>query len=151
MILNNYKCEEHGIFESAGPHCPFCGVLSEKVFIKAPAVGHDVRKFTDARIEQLMGEFHLTDVPKQVDARENDSSTRHIRSSGNSDPTPMSRMSIDVSKLGPDLDRSSEPAREALREIQGGGALSPISRDAARYPGQGKRMPPIAVAITDKR
>lgn len=151
MILNNYRCAEHGIFEAAGPHCPHCGVACEKVYLKAPSVGHEVRKFTDAQVERLMSEFNLTDVPKQVDARERNIAVKHLRSSGQADPTPASKLSIDVGALGPDLAESSKIAGDAFRAIQGGGDLSPISQNAARYPRQGSRRVPISLAITDKR
>lgn len=151
MVLNDYRCNEHGVFESAGPHCPHCGSKCEIVHLKAPAVGHDVRKFTDMTVERLMGEFGLTDTPKQRDARDINSDIKRIRSNPNQPLPQASRMSLDMKQLAPELAESSRPANEALARLQGGGRLAPISKDASRFSGSRHRLPPISMTITDKR
>lgn len=50
MMLNDYKCAKHGVFEASHPICGAMGCDSsavEKVFMKAPGFKSDLTKRTD--------------------------------------------------------------------------------------------------------
>jgi hypothetical protein len=55
MILNDYKCSLHGVFEGSHPICPELGCESEdviKVYLKAPGTRSDATKRFDAGIRK---------------------------------------------------------------------------------------------------
>ena len=63
-VLNDYKCNTHGYFESRKPQCPMKGCTDEVyiVFLQAPNVLSAKTKFTDKSTKQLAMEFDMSDI-----------------------------------------------------------------------------------------
>lgn len=64
MMLNDYKCAKHGLFEASHPICDAIGCDSssvEKVFLKAPAVKSDYTKRFDAGIKRSADMYQQSD------------------------------------------------------------------------------------------
>ena len=63
MILHDFKCEAHGVFESTVGKCPHgCGKgMVHKVFLKAPGAMSNKTKFTDKNMRALAKDMGVTD------------------------------------------------------------------------------------------
>ncbi len=63
MVLNDYKCIEHGFFEAMEPRCPHgCtdGILV--VFLQAPGTISSKTKRADKRARQLAMDFNMSNI-----------------------------------------------------------------------------------------
>lgn len=63
MILHDWKCPKHGVFESSHPICPSWDCESEgveKIFLKAPGYVSDLTRRTDAGIRASADSMGLT-------------------------------------------------------------------------------------------
>lgn len=61
-ILNDYLCEEHGVYESWDGICKQCGSKGTKVFLGAPAFIGSRTKNIDKTLSGLAKEFQMTDI-----------------------------------------------------------------------------------------
>lgn len=63
-ILRDYKCEEHGYFESYHPECPVEGCDAEvyMVLLKAPGIISDRTKGADSTLKGLASDFNMTNI-----------------------------------------------------------------------------------------
>lgn len=64
MMLNDYKCPRHGLFEASHPICGAMGCDSAevvKVFLKAPAVKSDYTKRFDEGMKKSAAAYNQTD------------------------------------------------------------------------------------------
>jgi len=63
-VLKDYKCPEHGYFESYEPHCRVEGCSAEvfAVFLQAPGLVSDSTKKSDKRVKQLAIDFGMSNV-----------------------------------------------------------------------------------------
>jgi hypothetical protein len=63
-VLKDFKCEEHGYFESRNPKCPMkaCHAEVYQVFLQAPGVLSNKTKFTDKSTKQLAMEFGMSNI-----------------------------------------------------------------------------------------
>ncbi len=136
-VLNDYECVEHGLFEGRGPHCPECGKAGKLVHLQAPAVGRKTAQFVDGMVNRLMGEFGISDVPKQSDARETTHDVKRVRSTKDQPlPQPAQKMNIDVQRNLASLTEASRAGNDVMQTFRRG---------------RGTVKPPISLAITDKR
>jgi hypothetical protein len=63
MILRDYKCDEHGFFESDVPVCPHgCTDSVFAVYLKAPGLKSDRTKKADDTLKGLASDFNMTDI-----------------------------------------------------------------------------------------
>lgn len=63
MILRDYKCDEHGFFESDQPVCPQgCTDSVFAVYLKAPGLKSDRTKNADQTLQNLASDFNMTDI-----------------------------------------------------------------------------------------
>ena len=67
MVLDDYKCLAHGLFESHDGKCPMgCGgALVSKVFLKAPAYHMGRTSSIDRTLRGLADDYGLTDMNNQ--------------------------------------------------------------------------------------
>lgn len=61
-VLNDYLCQEHGVFESWDGICKECGQKGTKVFLGAPAYHGSRTKNIDKTLQGLAKEFQMTDI-----------------------------------------------------------------------------------------
>jgi hypothetical protein len=63
-VLSDYKCEQHGYFESRKSECPMKGCDSEvyQVFLQAPGYVTSKTKATDKRVKQLAIDFDMSNI-----------------------------------------------------------------------------------------
>ena len=61
-VLNDYLCQEHGVFESWDGICKKCGEKGTKVFLGAPAYHGSRTKNIDKTLQGLAKEFQMTDI-----------------------------------------------------------------------------------------
>lgn len=61
-VLNDYLCQEHGVFESWDGICKECGKKGTKVFLGAPAYHGSRTKNIDKTLQGLAKEFQMTDI-----------------------------------------------------------------------------------------
>lgn len=62
MILNDYKCEMHGFFESDKPICPHGCDTVQKVFLQPVGMIGDTTKFNDTTLRGLAADYGMTDI-----------------------------------------------------------------------------------------
>ena len=65
MVLNDYKCKEHGVFEGTTAICPELGCSSahvELVHLKAPSQQSSSTQFTDVMVRRHGDRYVLTSV-----------------------------------------------------------------------------------------
>ena len=80
MMLNDFECKKHGIFEGSHPICPAMGCDSsavKRVFVKAPAVKSDMTKRTDAGMRKSAEMYGQSDWKS---AKEGESAKANNRS-----------------------------------------------------------------------
>lgn len=63
-VIKDYKCDQHGYFESRKPQCPMKGCTNEvyTVHLQAPGLVSDKTKFTDKSSKQLAMEFGMSNI-----------------------------------------------------------------------------------------
>lgn len=61
-VLRDFKCSEHGIYESRSAECPECGVPGERVYLRAPAYHGGRTKNIDKTLSGLAKEFKMTNI-----------------------------------------------------------------------------------------
>ena len=63
-VMKDYKCDQHGYFESRKPQCPMKGCTNEvyTVHLQAPGLVSDKTKFTDKSSKQLAMEFGMSNI-----------------------------------------------------------------------------------------
>ena len=63
-VLADYKCEQHGYFESFDPKCPMknCSHEVQMVFLKPVGLMSDNTKSNDKNIKQLAIDFNMTNI-----------------------------------------------------------------------------------------
>lgn len=65
MIIKEFCCIHHGYFEGSHPICPKLGCESEyvdRVFLTPPGIKSARTKNTDAGLQQIADDYHLTDM-----------------------------------------------------------------------------------------
>jgi hypothetical protein len=62
-VIRDYRCEEHGYFESRTPVCPYgCTEDVKVVFLKAPSLKSDRTKNIDKTARMLAHDFRASDI-----------------------------------------------------------------------------------------
>ena len=63
-VIKDYKCDQHGYFESRKPQCPMKGCTNDvyTVHLQAPGLVSDKTKFTDKSSKQLAMEFGMSNI-----------------------------------------------------------------------------------------
>lgn len=61
-VLRDFKCSEHGIYESWNGDCPECGVKGERVYISAPAYHGSRTRNIDKTLKGLAKDFGMTNI-----------------------------------------------------------------------------------------
>jgi len=62
MVLNDYKCEVHGFFESDMPICPHGCDTVQKVFLQPIGMIGDKTKFNDNTLRGLAADYGMSDI-----------------------------------------------------------------------------------------
>ena len=63
MVIKEWKCEEHGYFESKTAQCPQgCTNGISQVFLTPVAMKSDKTKHSDKTLKQLAMDFNMTDI-----------------------------------------------------------------------------------------
>ena len=62
-VLKDFKCSEHGFFESTEPICPEgCTDGIHVVFLQAPLFKSDKTKAADSHLNSLASQFNMSDI-----------------------------------------------------------------------------------------
>jgi hypothetical protein len=61
-IKRDFKCDQHGIFESKDGICADCGVKAERIFLGAPAFHAGRSRNIDNTLQGLANQFNMTDI-----------------------------------------------------------------------------------------
>jgi hypothetical protein len=65
MVLHDWECAKHGVFEGSHPICPALGCSSEKVskiFLQAPGFKSEKTKFADASLKDIAQRYGMTNM-----------------------------------------------------------------------------------------
>ena len=61
-VVNDYKCDVHGFFESKSPVCPHGCTTVQLVFLQPVGLKSDRTKRNDNTVKQLAMDFNMTDI-----------------------------------------------------------------------------------------
>lgn len=64
MVLHDWQCPRHGVFESTHGICPHMGCTSDgvtMVFLKAPSIGSQATRRRDERVKEMSDRMGVSD------------------------------------------------------------------------------------------
>lgn len=127
MMLNDYKCPRHGLFEASHPICGAMGCDSEgveKVFLKAPGTKSDYTKRFDAGIKKSAAAYGQTNF---LSAREGEVAKANNRASelkwGNDAASFLGQPGVDAMASAP-----RQPEGAQALSIVTANDVNPIAR-----------------------
>lgn len=120
--LHDYKCEQHGFFESFDAVCPHgCTENIMKVFLKAPSYKSKRTKNADTALDNLASDFKMGDIKS---TREGDTQGNYF--TRNNAPAPRESRPGDAVMWG-------NAGRFNLQNVLQGGAVAPIKDEQVGF------------------
>ena len=121
-VLHDYKCSEHGFFESFEPQCPHgCTETVMTVFLQAPSYKSDATKKNDKTLDNLASDFKMSDIKS---TREGETQGNYL--TRNNAPPPREARPGDAVMWG-------NAGQYNLQNVLSGGAVKPVRDESVGF------------------